>query len=67
MRVPGGKPAAIVLAIFGLLTTIISSVLACIPPADEPHKLLAVAKIIGSSMAMVGVGAVVYWIGRSRR
>ncbi len=67
MRVPGGKPAAIVLAIFGLLTTIISSVLACIPPADEPHKLLAVGKVIVSSALMVGVGAVVYWIGRSRR
>jgi amino acid transporter len=67
MRVPGGKPAAVVLAIFGLLTTIISSVLACIPPADEPQKLLAVGKIIGSSAMMVGVGAVVYWIGRSRR
>jgi amino acid transporter len=67
MRVPGGKPAAVVLAIFGLLTTIISSVLACIPPADEPHKLLAVGKIIGSSSMMVAVGAIVYWIGRSRR
>lgn len=67
MRVPGGRPIAILLAVFGLLTTIISSVLACIPPADEPHKLLAVAKIIGSSALMVGVGAVVYWIGRSRR
>ena len=67
IRVPGGKPVAIVLAVFGLLTTIISSVLACIPPADEPQKLLAVTKIIGSSALMVGAGAVVYWIGRSRR
>jgi amino acid transporter len=67
MRVPGGKPVAIVLAVFGLLTTIISSVLACIPPADEPQKFLAVAKIVGSSAVMVGAGAVVYWIGRFRR
>ena len=67
MRVPGGKPVAILLAVLGLLTTIISSVLACIPPADEPQKLFAVAKIIGSSALMVGIGAVVYWIGRSRR
>jgi len=67
MRVPGGRPVAIVLAVSGLLTTIISSVLACIPPADEPHKVLAVTKIVGSSAAMVGAGAVVYWIGRLRR
>src|SRR5262245_38717255 len=67
MRVPGGKAVAIVLAVFGLLTTIISGVLACIPPADEPNKLLAVTKIIGSSAVMVGAGALVYWIGRLRR
>ena len=67
MRVPGGKPVAIVLAVFGLLTTIISSVLACIPPADEPQKMLAVAKIVGSSALMVGIGALIYWIGKTRR
>jgi glutamate:GABA antiporter len=67
MRVPGGKPVAILLAVFGLITTIISSVLACIPPADEPHKFLAVAKILGSTTLMVVVGAVIYRIGKSRR
>jgi amino acid transporter len=67
IRVPGGKPVAILLAVSGLLTTIISSVLACIPPADEPNKLLAVGKIIGSSAMMIMIGAAVYWIGRARR
>jgi glutamate:GABA antiporter len=67
IRVPGGKPVAILLAVLGLITTIISSVLACIPPADEPHKVLAVAKILGSSALMVAIGAVVYWIGKWRR
>jgi amino acid transporter len=67
IRVPGGKPVAILLSVLGLLTTIISSILACIPPADEPHKFLAVAKILGSSAAMVAIGAIVYWIGKSRR
>jgi amino acid transporter len=66
IRVPGGKPTAILLAICGLLTTIISSVLACIPPADEPNKLLAVAKVILSSATMVGIGAAVYWVRRPR-
>ena len=64
MRIPGGKPVAIVLAILGLLTTIISSVLACIPPEEDPNKLLAVVKLIGSSALMVGIGAVIYWAGR---
>jgi glutamate:GABA antiporter len=64
MRIPGGKPVAIFLAILGLLTTIASSILACIPPAEEPNKFFAVIKLIGSSALMVGIGAVIYWIGR---
>jgi amino acid transporter len=67
MRIPGGKPAAIFLAILGLLTTTISSILACIPPAEEPHKFLAVVKLLGSSLLMVGVGAVIYWLGKSKK
>ncbi len=58
MRIPGGRPIAILLAILGLLTTITSSVLACIPPAEEPNKFLAVVKLLGSSALMVAVGAV---------
>ena len=67
IRVPGGKPVAVLLGVLGLLTTAISSVLACIPPADEPNKAMAVAKIIGSSAMMVAIGALVYWIGKTRR
>ena len=67
MRIPGGRPVAILLAILGLLTTITSSVLACIPPAEEPNKFLAVVKLLGSSSLMVAVGAVIYWVGKSRK
>ena len=42
-------------------------VLACIPPAEEPNKFLAVVKLLGSSALMVAVGAVVYWVGKSRK
>src|ERR1051325_643657 len=66
MRIPGGKPAAIFLAILGLLTTTVSSILACIPPAEEPHKFLAVVKLLGSSALMVAIGAIIYWIGKSK-
>ena len=67
MRIPGGRPIAILLAILGLLTTITSSVLACIPPAEEPNKFLAVVKLLGSSALMVAVGAVIYWVGKSKK
>ena len=66
MRVPGGKPVAIALAATGFLVTAVSIVLACIPPDDEPNKMLAVVKVVGSSAILVGVGAVVYLLGRRR-
>jgi amino acid transporter len=66
IRIPGGRPVAICMAVLGLLTTVISSVLACIPPADEPHKVFAVVKLLGSSAALVASGAVIYWAGKRR-
>jgi amino acid transporter len=65
-RIPGGKPVAIAMALLGLLTTIVSSVLACIPPADEPDKVLAVIKLLGSSAVLLLVGALVYRVGRRK-
>lgn len=66
MRVPGGKPVAIALAVTGFIVTAVSIVLACIPPDEEPNKALAVVKVVGSSAILVGVGAVVYVLGRRR-
>jgi amino acid transporter len=66
MRVPGGRPVAIALAATGFIVTAISIVLACIPPDDEPNKTLVVVKVVGSSAILVGVGAVVYLLGRRR-
>jgi amino acid transporter len=66
MRVPGGKPVAIALAAVGFAVTALSIVLAAIPPDDEPNKMLAVGKVVGASLLLVGVGAVVYLLGRRR-
>ena len=66
MRIPGGKPVAIFMAVLGLATTAISSILACIPPDDEPHKIFAVIKLVASSACLVGIGAIIYWIGTMR-
>jgi amino acid transporter len=66
MRVPGGKPVAIALAAIGFAVTLLSIVLACIPPDEEPNKMLAVVKVVGASAALVLVGAVVYMLGRKR-
>jgi glutamate:GABA antiporter len=66
MRVPGGKPAAIALASLGFTVTALSIVLACIPPDEEPNKTLAVVKVVGASLALVGVGSLVYVLGKKR-
>jgi hypothetical protein len=67
MRVPGGRPAAIALASLGFFVTAVSIVLACVPPDDEPDKMLAVIKVVGSSVVLVAVGAVIYFLGRRKR
>ena len=67
IRVPGGKPAAILLASTGFLVTAVSIELACIPPDEEPNKTLAVVKVVGSSAVLVGAGAAGYWLGKRRR
>jgi amino acid transporter len=66
MRVPGGKPVAILLASIGFVVTAISIVLACVPASDEPNKALAITKVLGSSALLVALGVVVYLVGRSR-
>jgi amino acid transporter len=67
MCVPGGKPVAIALASLGFVVTAVSIVLACIPPDDEPNKMLAVVKVVGASVVLVGIGAMIYLIGKKRQ
>jgi amino acid transporter len=67
IRVPGGRPAAIALAALGFATTTGSIGLALIPADDEPNKALAVTKVAGLTLLLVGAGALVYLLGRRRR
>lgn len=64
-RVPGGRPAAIVLAGLGFATTSIAILLALIPPAGEAHPGRAVAKIVGGTLLIVSSGMLLHW--RMRR
>lgn len=67
IRVPGGRPVAVLLGVIGFLTTAVSIVLSFFPADDEPHKALAVAKILGLTVLSTGSGVVVYAVGRWRR
>jgi glutamate:GABA antiporter len=67
IRVPGGRPAATSLALLGFAVTSVAIVLALIPAADEPNKPLAVAKVAGLTLMLVGIGTLVYIHGARRR
>ena len=66
IRVPGGRPVAILAAGVGFTVTAVSIVLSCIPEEAEPDKPLFVIKVVGASLALVAIGAAVYFTGRRR-
>ena len=66
IRVPGGAAVARALASLGFLISAIAIVLACVPADDEPNKMLAIVKVVGSSAALVAIGAMIYFGGRRR-
>jgi glutamate:GABA antiporter len=66
LRVPGGKPAATALGVIGLTTTLLTIIASTIPAAAEPHKILAIVKVIGLMALLVAIGVLVYFLGRAR-
>jgi glutamate:GABA antiporter len=66
LRLPGGAPAVVVFALLGLATTLVSILLSLIPPESEPNKPLAVAKVLGTTVLVLGAGVLVYARGRPR-
>ena len=67
IRVPGGPRMAKLVACVGFTTTLITIVLSLLPPPDEPNKVLAVIKIIGSSGVLLGLGALFYYLKQRQR
>ena len=63
-RVPGGRPVAILLASIGLVSTTATIILSAIPGTDETNKPLAVAKVLGGTAALVGLGLAVFLFSR---
>jgi glutamate:GABA antiporter len=63
-RVPGGKPVARVLAWLGLASTGLTIVLSAFPAHDDPDKPLAVVKVVGGTIVLVGLGVAVFLLER---
>ena len=64
IRVPGGKPVALMMACLGFCTTLLTIALSLIPAADEPNKVLAVVKIVGLTGLVLIAGVVLYRMGK---
>jgi amino acid transporter len=67
LRIPGGKPVAIVMGLMGLAATIVTIVLSTIPAEDDPHPVLAVVKIVGLTSVLLGAGVVAFVVARLRQ
>jgi amino acid transporter len=67
IRVPGGPAVAVSLAALGFMTTSATIVLALVPAEDEANKALAVIKVAGLTLLLVGAGALVYFLGQNKR
>jgi amino acid transporter len=67
IRMPGGRPVAIVLSILGLATTTITICLSVLPADDEPNKPLAIVKVVGMTLVLLAAGVLVYGMGKRRQ
>jgi amino acid transporter len=63
-RVPGGKPVAIALASIGLASTALTILLSTIPPAEEPDKPLAIAKVVGGTLLLEAAAIAVFFFSK---
>ncbi len=66
VTIPGGKPVAVALAVIAIVTTTAVIVGSAVPDADEPHKVLAVIKVVLLSVLLIAGGALLYQVGRRR-
>lgn len=62
-RIPGGRFTVVFMALVGLATTLAAVVLALVPTAGEQHPMLALLKVAGTTLALLGIGVVVYLAG----
>jgi glutamate:GABA antiporter len=64
--IPGGRPVATFLGTVGLLSASATIVFSLMPGAEEPHPLLAVAKIVVLTASLVLAGIFAFRWGKSR-
>ena len=63
-RIPGGRPVATALGVIGFTTSLLGIIASVFPTADEPHKAMAVIKIVGLTAALLAAGQVLFVLGK---
>ena len=66
LRIPGGRATVMAMAAVGFVTTLGSMALAVVPPPDDPNQALAVTKVVGLTLVLLGIGIALYRSGRRR-
>jgi glutamate:GABA antiporter len=64
IRVPGGKPVALIVGTVGIITSVLTIVFSAFPPADEPHKGLALLKELGLVGILLAIGVGIFVVGK---
>jgi glutamate:GABA antiporter len=64
--VPGGRPGVWIAGVLGFGVTLLSIILAMIPPGGT-NKLIFEAKLIGACVVAVGIGLALYWRGARQK
>jgi amino acid transporter len=67
IRIPGGRVTAVALAAIGFASTALTIVLSVIPPEEEPHKALAVGKVLISTAVLIGTGVAVFVFAKRKQ
>ena len=66
IRVPGRRPVAILLGCVGLASSAFATIISLVPPENEPHKLAFTVKILVSVFGLIGLGWLLFILGRRR-
>lgn len=61
-RTPGGKPWALFLALLGTVMVLSAIAGSLVPSPEEPHPLMGFLKLLGASVVMIAIGALIYGV-----
>jgi formate-dependent nitrite reductase membrane component NrfD len=54
------------LGLIGFTASAFATLLSLIPPPEEPHKLLYLLKLLGSTAVLIALGLFIFHLGRRR-